>query len=178
VVAPEADTRPASSPTVPGANSRSRGSGPRAHTSTLIPAPFTNPTRPPDQGRPPEVEGEAPASHSKVLLRGGAPSREAEGAPELAPVPEAETSRRVPRRVIATISCALAVAGVSLGVWSGALELAHLAPTVEDSAGIESPASRASEDIPGLGAHRLIPTAQRETSGPRLRKHAPGKRPL
>jgi hypothetical protein len=199
VAPPQADAAPASSPTVPGANSRSRGSGPRAHTSTLIPAPFANPTPPTEPGRPPEVEAAPPASHSKVLFRSGAPSRSrgaevselgdsrdapvatpivaSQGTSEL-PVLETAASRRVPRRAIATIACALAIGSVALGVCSGALKRAHLAPTVEGSTAIESPASRASEEIPGLGAHRLIPMAQRETSAPRLPKHAPGKRPL
>jgi hypothetical protein len=183
-VAAQADALPASSPTVPGANSRShgRGSGPRAHTSTLIPAPFKNPSPPPDQGCPPQVEGDAPASHSKVLFRSGAPSRsrgaEVSGATPELPILETAASRRAPQRAIATIAGALAVASVSLGVWLGALRRAHLAPTVEDSTAIESPAARASsDDLPGLGAHRLTPTAPPETSAPRPRKHAPEKRP-
>jgi hypothetical protein len=151
-----------------------------------------------DERRQSDGEGDAPASHSKVLFRSGAPPRAAEvselddsvdapvaapsisseGAPESSPAPEVAASRRSLKPAIAAIACAFAVVGGCVAVRLGALERPHLAPTVEDSTATELPAARAAEAIPGLGAHRLIPTTQPEGSGTRLRKYAPVRRPL
>jgi hypothetical protein len=139
-----------------------------------------------DQRGPPQVEGDAPASHSKVLFRSGAPPRAAEvseledslEAPEPSLVPPVGASRRWLRPAIAAVACALAVVGGCVAVRLWVLERPHLASTLEDSTATEWPASRASEGIPDPGTHRSIPTTQPEAPGTGLRKHAPGKRPL
>jgi hypothetical protein len=191
--APQTEARHASSPTIPGANPRSRGSGPRPRTKTLIFKPFGSSVRP-------------PASESKIQPRSGAEAGQEESqeweltqladawageteldasAPEGALVEHSALKQnvaasRAPRwRAIAAISVVVIV-GSSLAAWVAVHRHTNVWVVQEEPPPLEiadSPGSIASDYIPGLVTGRLTPTAQPEASGTRLQKHAPGKQP-